>query len=130
MQGLSYTFPGGSLIGPNSFLILAANRSMFAGAYGARLVVFDTFTDPLPASAGTLALVKPGGGTSNVVAEVRYERTAPWPPGANGQGSSLQLVDPRQDNWRVANWAGSYPPASRSPAAARSEEHTSELQSR
>src|ERR1035437_647494 len=108
MQGLSYTFPGGSLIGPNSFLILAANRSMFAGAYGARLVVFDTFTDPLPASAGTLALVKPGGGTSNIVAEVRYESTAPWPAGANGQGSSLQLVDPRQDNWRVANWAGSY----------------------
>jgi len=118
MQSLSYTFPSGSLIAPHSFLILAANRASFAGTYGARLVVFDTFTDPLPTDAGTLALVNPVGGTNNIVAEVHYENTAPWPLGTNAKGSSLQLIDSSQDNWRVANWAGSYPPVSRSPGTA------------
>jgi regulation of enolase protein 1 (concanavalin A-like superfamily) len=119
MQGLSYTFPAGSLLGPTNYLILAADRTAFAGAYGARLPIFDTFAPSLPASGETLALVQPGaGGASNIMAEVRYESTPPWPAGADGQGSSLQLIDPRQDNWRVANWAGSFPPASRSPAAA------------
>jgi len=119
MQGLSYTFPPGSLLGPNNFLILAADRTAFAGAYGARLPIFDTFAEPMPASGETLALVQPGsGGTNHIMAEVRFESTPPWPAGANGQGSSLQLIDAGQDNWRVANWTGSFPPASRSPAAA------------
>ncbi|HLP76873.1 MAG TPA: lamin tail domain-containing protein, partial [Candidatus Paceibacterota bacterium] len=120
IQGLSYTFPAGSLIGPKGFLVLAANRATFAAAYGARLVVFDTFTNPLPTGAGTLALVKPGESPDSIVAEVHYENTAPWPPGANGLGSSLQLIDSRQDNWRVANWAGNFPPISRSPGTANS----------
>ena len=119
IQGLSYTFPAGSLLGPNNYLLLAADRTAFANAYGAKLPILDTFTAPMPASGETLALVQPGsGGLSNLMAEVRYESTPPWPAGANGQGSSLQLIDPRQDNWRVANWAGNFPPASRSPAAA------------
>jgi hypothetical protein len=36
---------------------------------------------------------------------VRYDSEAPWPAAANGTGSSLQLIDPAQDNNRVANWA-------------------------
>ena len=33
-----------------------------------------------------------------------------------GAGSSLQLMDPHQDNWRLGNWKATYPPASLSPA--------------
>jgi len=46
---------------------------------------------------------------------VRYSSAAPWPAGANGTGSSLQLLDPQQDIWRAGNWAGNYPPAAVSP---------------
>ena len=90
MQGLSYTFPAGSLLGPNNYLILAADRTAFAGAYGARVPIFDTFAASLPATGETLALVQPGAdGASNIMAEVRYESTPPWPAGADGQGSSF-----------------------------------------
>lgn len=101
VRGLAYTFPSGSLIGPGRYLVLAANDQAFAGAYGATNPVFDTFSGTLFPS-GTLALLT----SSNViVAEVKYESQLPWPTNANGTGPSLQLIDPRQDNWRVGNWS-------------------------
>ena len=109
-QGLSYTFPAGSLIGPNSFLVLAANGAAFAALYGATNPVFDTFGESVLATNGPtiLALIQPGPGGSNntTVAEVLFDSAPPWPAGANGLGSSLQLTDPTQDNWRVGNWSG------------------------
>jgi hypothetical protein len=44
-----------------------------------------------------------------VVDRVRYDNDLPWPQGAAGQGYSLQLIDPAQDNSRVANWSGAPP---------------------
>ena len=102
-HGLAYTFPAGSSIAPNSFLVLAANREDFAGVYGATNLVFDTFSGTLQTAGETLSLIIPGTNTASdvTVAKVRYASTAPWPTGPNGTGSSLQLIDPRQDNWRV-----------------------------
>jgi hypothetical protein len=114
IQGLSYTFPNGSIIAPTNYLVLAANGAAFAGAYGATHPVFDTFSGTLPAN-GTLAL----NTSSNVtVAEVKYENQLPWPTNANGTGASLQLIDPHQDNWRVGNW--SFTPFSATPGALNS----------
>ncbi|MGA2656956.1 MAG: lamin tail domain-containing protein, partial [Verrucomicrobiota bacterium] len=106
LQGVGYTFPGGSMIGPNSFLILAANRSAFATAYGPTNLVFDAFPGNLPASGEMLTLIQPGQTpTSNlIVAQVLYANTPPWPATAGRLGSSLQLIDARQDNWRAGNW--------------------------
>ena len=56
IQSLSYTFPDGSLIGPNAFLVLAANRNEFAAAYGGMAPVFDTFPGTLGLSGQTLLL--------------------------------------------------------------------------
>ena len=105
LQGLSYTFPNGSIIGPTNFLVLAANGEAFAGVYGATNPVFDTFSGTLP-SSGILAL----NASNNVtVAKVKYENQLPWPTNANGAGASLQLIDTHQDNWRVGNWAAVLP---------------------
>ena len=100
MAALNYTFPAGSLLGPTNYLVLAANAAAFAAAYGATNPVFDTFSGALP-SSGTLTL-----STANnlTVAKVQYEDQLPWPTSANGNGASLQLIDPQQDNWRVGNW--------------------------
>ena len=101
VQGLGYTFPGGACLGPNSFLVLAANAAAFAGAYGATNPVFDVFPGTMPLG-GTLALVN----TNNVtVAAVTFATQLPWPTNAQGTGASLQLIDARQDNWRVGNWS-------------------------
>jgi len=105
LQGVGYTFPTGSLIEPNSFLVLAADRQAFATAYGPASLVFDTFPGSLPASGKLLTLLEPGlTPDSNVIInQVLYGNNPPWP--AREPGSSLQLLDPLQDNWRVGNWA-------------------------
>ena len=108
LQGLGYTFPPGSLIRPDSYLLLVANPSAFAGAYGGNIPIFDTFPGALQPEGQTLALVQPGanGSPSSVVTEVQYRYGPPWPAApANAGASSLQLVDPTRDNWRVGNWA-------------------------
>jgi hypothetical protein len=103
LNGLNYTFPAGSLLEPSQFLVLAGNPAAYAAAYGATTPVFDIFDGPLPTNGlWTLSLTEASG---SVVAEVQYESAAPWPAAANGLGSSLQLIDAEQDNWRVANWA-------------------------
>jgi autotransporter-associated beta strand protein len=106
--GLNYTFATGSTIAPNAFLVLAANGAAFAAAYGATNLVFDSFGEGVLATNGTslLTLEQPG---SQVVAEVQFGSTWPWPVGANWQGYSLQLIDPNQDNWREGNWAAAVP---------------------
>jgi hypothetical protein len=104
LQGLSYTFPSGSLLPPRGFLVLAANAPAFAAAYGATNLVFDTFTATL--SPGLLlSLEQPGGSSNLVVAQVLFDDVLPWPTNANNPGVSLQLIDSRQDNWRVGNWS-------------------------
>jgi regulation of enolase protein 1 (concanavalin A-like superfamily) len=105
-NGLSYTFPDGSAIAPNRFLLLAANRGQFANVYGPAISVFDQFDGSLQTDGETLSLIRPGVDPSQdlVVTKVRYRNTLPWPPTGNPPGASLQLLDPLRDNWRVGNW--------------------------
>ena len=103
LQGLGYTFPNGSTLAPTNFLVLAANRASFAAAYGATSQVFDTFSGTLSPNGETLALIQPGT-TNTTVTQVRYQNSLPWPTNANAGGSSLQLIDAHQDNWRAGNW--------------------------
>ncbi len=115
---VGYTFPSGTLLRPGRFLVLAQNRAAFAAAYGATIVVFDTFTTPLAAESQKLTLLHPGAsGSSEVVTAAFYEHAAPWPPGATAGGISLQLLDPARDNWRAGNWGSATGPAFASPGA-------------
>ncbi len=104
-RGLGYTFPAGATLGASRFLVLAANGPAFAAAYGATVPVFDTFSGVLQNNGETLSLVKPGTNAASdvFISRVKYSSSAPWPPASN-TGASLQLLDPRQDNWRVGNW--------------------------
>jgi hypothetical protein len=103
---LSYVFPPGSTIAPNSFLVLAANEPAYAGAYGATHPPFDVFSGALPTNGETMiSLLEPQNGTNLTVAQVEYSSQLPWPTNVSGTGASLQLIDPRQDNWRAGNWS-------------------------
>ncbi len=77
LQGLSYTFPAGSLLPPLGFLILAGNAQTFAAAYGATKPVFDTFAADLTPGQ-LLSLEQPSGSSNLVVAQVRYDDVLPW----------------------------------------------------
>ncbi len=109
INGLDYTFPEGSYIGPRSFLVLTKDRIQFANVYGGAVQVFDQYPGSFQNDGETISLTKPGpNGTEIIIDKVRYDNSAPWPGGADGTGSSLQVVDLTQDNSRVGNWIVRY----------------------
>jgi regulation of enolase protein 1 (concanavalin A-like superfamily) len=106
LSPISYIFPNGSTIAPNSFLVLAANAPAYASAYGATNAPFDIFSGVLPPDGETMiSLSKPQNGTNLPIAQIQYSDQLPWPSNVIGTGASLQLIDPRQDNWREGNWS-------------------------
>src|SRR5262249_47054879 len=68
--------------------------------------VVGEFDGTLQNGGETLQLIQPGvtPDQDQVIDEVRYDNNPPWPADADGAGSSLQLIDPSQDNNRVGNW--------------------------
>jgi hypothetical protein len=103
-NGLGYTFPGGALLAPRSYLVLTKDRTPFINSYGPQPLVFDTYGGNLQAGGETLSLLQPTTNPDEPLAvdRVRYEAAVPWPVITNG--ASLQLRDAAQDNSRVANW--------------------------
>ena len=116
-NGLSYTFPDGTILQPRAYLVLAKDRFAFAAAYGTAVVPYDVFTGNLQAGGETITLIKPGYGITNdvVIDRVRYDGALPWPYGVPGRAAAVQLIDARQDNARVANWHGLSPLSTNSP---------------
>ncbi|MBN2686085.1 MAG: lamin tail domain-containing protein [Pontiellaceae bacterium] len=107
MNGLSYTFPTGSIIEPNEYLVLAKKSIVFSATYDATIPVFDTFDGNLQSNGETLTLIRPGATPEEnvIIDQVRYETGEPWPVSPpTEKGMSLQLIDAAQDNSRSANW--------------------------
>ena len=102
MNGLSYTFPTGSVIGTRSFLVLAKNRSIFAATYGNAVPVFDEFSGNLQNDGETISLIKPGATSAlNVIVDrVRYDVALPWPATA-AKARLLVSVDRSQPGQRA-----------------------------
>ena len=127
LSGADFTFPPGTIIAPNSFLVLARDRVTFGAAYGGTIPVAGEFDGQLANRGETLKLIQPGPSpdADEIIDQVSYDSAPPWPAAANGAGSSLQLIDATLDNNRVANWTAvntNDPPAIRrsTPGAANS----------
>jgi hypothetical protein len=108
LSGADFIFPGGTVISRGGFLVVAEDQLAFASAYGRTIPLAGEFSGKLNNHSDTLRLIKPGpvAGQDELIDQVTYESVAPWPAAANGTGASLQLIDPNQDNNRVANWDG------------------------
>lgn len=101
LDGLEFVFPGGAILAPGQLFVVAKDRFTLASAFSGSSAQF-AYPGELSLTAETLSLIQ--GGSETVIDRVRYESTAPWPAAADGGGSALQLIDPREDNSRVSNW--------------------------
>lgn len=106
VEGVDFAFPAGTLIDPMAYLVLTKDAGAFGAAYGGTIPIAGQFSGQLDNGGETIKLIRPapGPGGEQVVDAVSYDDEAPWPILADGTGPSLQLIDPSQDNSRVANW--------------------------
>ena len=106
LNGVDYRFDQGFVLGPLGFATVVSDRSSFSEVYGGSVPVTGEFKGRLANDGETISLVDRSveGQEGIVIDEVTYADQSPWPALADGQGSSLQLVDVTADNRRVANW--------------------------
>ncbi|MBI4607163.1 MAG: lamin tail domain-containing protein [Planctomycetes bacterium] len=101
-KGVSFTFPAVSLPA-GGLLVVSADPAGLESAHGITGVL-GPWTGSLSNSGENVRLVDPVG---NVAGEVRYSDGGRWSPWADGGGSSLELIDPRQDGSFATAWAAS-----------------------
>lgn len=97
--GLTYAFPENSLIAPHEEVFLASNAQAFSQCY--EKTAFGVFTRHLDNKSERLVLADAWG---NIIDEVTYADTLPWPVSADGHGDFLILIDPDLDNALPESW--------------------------
>lgn len=102
-DAVSYTFPSGTEIQADSYLVVARDYEKFVAKFPGVPVVGD-FSGSLSNRGERLLLLDPFG---NPADEVAYVDDRPWPSAADGGGSSLELRHPEVDNGNPASWAAS-----------------------
>jgi regulation of enolase protein 1 (concanavalin A-like superfamily) len=114
VDGIRFTIPEGTVLPAGGYLVIAADRERLFSRYphlNESNTVGD-FSGRLSNSGERLALAMPVPRTLTdpdhvVVDELVYRDGGRWGEWINRGGSSLELIDPRSDNRRAANWTHS-----------------------
>ncbi len=96
--GVDYNFVTSTVIAPGDYMVICNNTDAFQAAFG---VSPPQWSGSLVNGGETITLVDING---NVVDEVTYMNTFPFPGEANGGGPSLELCDPNEDNANGLYW--------------------------
>ncbi len=121
--GADFDLPQNVSLGANQSLILVsfnpANTALlasFRAKYGAfsGLPIHGPYSSKLDNSSDTITLLKPDAPDTNgtpyiVVDSLDYKDSAPWQPGADGTGASLQRVNLAAYADDPANWVAAAP---------------------
>jgi len=100
--GFTYQFPANSSLTANGKIMLASNSGSFNAFYGS--TPFGQFTRNLSDKSQKMVLADAFG---NIIDDVEYTDSSPWPVEADGNGSYLELVDLNADNSLASNWKAS-----------------------
>lgn len=100
--GIAFQFPPNSTIAPGAAIRLASNATVFQQYYG--FAPFGQYTRYLSNKTYKIVLSDVWG---NVIDEVHYYDSAPWPTQPDGNGPHLKLIDLNLDNSLPQNWIAS-----------------------
>lgn len=105
--GITFTFPGGSLLAPGGFAVLSPNAAAFQARYPG-VALGGVYTGKLANGGETLRV---SSGTTTLF-DFDYSDRAPWPLLADGYGFSAVPRDPaaRPNSGNGANWRASAAP--------------------
>ncbi|MCA9197151.1 MAG: lamin tail domain-containing protein [Planctomycetales bacterium] len=104
-DGVRYTFPAGSQIGPGEFRLVARDADKFAEKYPEKAsLIVGRFEGQLANGGESIRLVDAVG---NPADQVRYYDDGRWHEFADGGGASLELISPNADNRFPESWTSS-----------------------
>ena len=101
--GLTYQFPNGSHLAGRQAVVICSDSLLFSEYYG--IAPFGQYMRKLDNKSENLVLVDAWG---NIIDQVQYSDSEPWPTEADGNGPFLQLKDLDSDNSLAENWTISY----------------------
>jgi hypothetical protein len=102
--GLSHTF-GSVSLGPGQYALVVENVAAFTARYGPGHNILGTWDGGLGNSGDTVELRDAIGG---MLMAVTYTDAAPWSLAADGDGPSLEILDPMGDTSAATNWRASF----------------------
>jgi len=98
------TLADNTVLSENEYLILVSDKDKFEEMFPDCLIYQEELDFSLSASGDAVRLYDPN---DNLIDEVHYLPSPPWPHQADGNGSTLQLIDPRLDNNNERSWQAS-----------------------
>ena len=119
-SGVNFDFPDNTVLGPGDRLLLLRNRIAFEARYGTLSgVQWFEYTGRLSNDGEALLLTGP---SSQPIIDFTYNDRLPWPTSADGEGSSLVLLNPDSDasmedpsQWTISGNPGGTPGEESSP---------------
>ncbi|MSQ03278.1 MAG: hypothetical protein EXR71_15530, partial [Myxococcales bacterium] len=103
-DAVTFTFPSGTILAPDSYLVVGNDAAALASAHPGIDVVGDV-SGRLNNDSDRILL---RDGYGNPADDIRYLDGGRWPEAADGGGSSLELRDARADNAVAESWAPSH----------------------
>ena len=97
--GITYRFPNGSHLAAREALVLCSDSLSFIDYYNT--IPFGEYKRKLSNKSENLVLVDAWG---NIIDEVHYYDSAPWPTEPDGNGPYLELKNLDADNSLAENW--------------------------
>ncbi|MFT5412069.1 MAG: spore coat protein CotH, partial [Verrucomicrobiales bacterium] len=109
-SAVDFVFPGGTTIPAGGYLVIAEDPATLLATLGA--TALGPYLGSLNSDGETVRL---RDANDNIVDEVDYKVGFPWPVSANGNGPSIELINPELDNslgssWRSAGLSSGPPP--------------------
>lgn len=101
--GLTYQFPDNSHIAGHEAIWLCSDSLLFGEYY--QVTPFGQYMRKLDNKSENLVLADAWG---NIIDQVQYSDSEPWPMEADGNGPFLELKDLDSDNSLAENWTISY----------------------
>ena len=102
-KGIRYTFPQGTIIEPDGYLVVCRALDEFRAAYGEDIIAVGNFKRKLSNRGEQVVL---SDNTGRTIDSVKYADRLPWPVGADGYSSSLERICPKASG-EASNWAPS-----------------------
>jgi len=98
-EGIDYDFPNGANIPADGYIVLARDSNLFVQKYG--FSPFGDYKGSLSDGSEDIVLEGP---YRTVVDTVRYDDNNGWDENPDGEGTSLELLNPNSDNAELVNW--------------------------